>query len=155
MRPDRRANVISHLATKPHLSFSKHTRVSSACLAKPAEKTCPINFLRCLTVGVLNYWQQAVFLFHNRTFLGRSNTAPRGKRRPSVVAKHRICNRYRTTPSNWPQCPELPKIPGPSRTLSFLLRRDTMHLLGPIKRFTQMMSPHFTGEKAPFHSRFT
>lgn len=74
------ANVISRMAEKSCLSSSRHTRVSSACLTKPAEKVCAINFLCCLTVGVHNYWQLAVFFVpQSHIFQPFQRSAPRKK----------------------------------------------------------------------------
>lgn len=107
MRPDRRANrcislpTLSAIWPQDHVCRSPNTPEYHLHVSQSPLKKCAQSIFSAVWQWVYKITgSRLFFLFHNRTFLGRSNTAPRGKRRPSVVAKHRICNRYRTTPSN-------------------------------------------------------
>lgn len=81
------------------------TGVSSACLTKPAEKVWAINFLRCLTVGVQNYWQQAVFVPQSRIFQLFQQSAPRKQtalyRRKTQVLQSISHNTFVQTTLSW------------------------------------------------------
>lgn len=94
------AGTISHMATKSRLSFSQHARVSSACLTKPAKKKCVQSIFSAVWQWEYKIIGSSLFFVpQSHIFQPFQQSAPR-KRRLSIAAKHRICNRYRTTPSN-------------------------------------------------------
>lgn len=87
------------------LSANMHRSI--ICMSHKArwKKVWAINFLRCLTVGVQNYWQQAVFVPQSRVFQLFQQSAPRKKtalyRRKTQVLQSISHNTFVQTTLSW------------------------------------------------------